>query len=243
MEQVLTDLPIHVTKILENFTESVKINFKDNLISVVLFGSAAEGRLRASSDVNVIVVLKKFDAREADGMREDFRSAHAAVQLNVMFILESEINEASEAFAVKFMDIWARHKVLFGSDLFNNLNISKESQKNRLKQIIMNLKIRLRERYALLSLREEKLSLVVADFAGPVRSCALSILRLEGENFEHPKEALEKLVSKFSIQNAEQLLLNISKARESTVLPAGEAVPTVLGLMHLLEDMYKYIQK
>ena len=42
----------------------------DTLDSIVLFGSAAEGRLRAASDVNVIFVLNRFDRASVDALGE-----------------------------------------------------------------------------------------------------------------------------------------------------------------------------
>jgi hypothetical protein len=45
-----------------------------------------------------------------------------------MFILESEIVVAKDAFAVKFADIVARHQVLYGNDPFAGLTISREAR-------------------------------------------------------------------------------------------------------------------
>ncbi len=39
--------------------EILKDNYKDNLVSVCLFGSAAMGRLREGSDIDFMAVLKK----------------------------------------------------------------------------------------------------------------------------------------------------------------------------------------
>ena len=52
--------------------------FGDDLRSIVLYGSAAEGRLRATSDINVMFVLGRFDEERANQFREPFRFACAA---------------------------------------------------------------------------------------------------------------------------------------------------------------------
>ena len=44
--------------------------FGDELVSALLFGSAAEGRLRSLSDVNLLLLLKSFDKNRADLVRE-----------------------------------------------------------------------------------------------------------------------------------------------------------------------------
>ena len=110
----------------------------------------------------MLLVLKTFKQSSADRLREPMRLAHAAVQLNAMFLLEAEVHAAMDAFAVKFADISARHRVLFGTDPFAGLRPPRDSLVRRLKQVLLNLQLRLRERYVLVSLREEQLAIVIA---------------------------------------------------------------------------------
>ena len=228
--------------VLNDFLETAKTAFGPNLRSLVLFGSAAEGRLRPSSDVNVMLVLEKFSPAEDDGLREKLRMAAAAIHLNAMFILESEIPLAMEAFAVKFMDIANRHKVLFGNDPFANVRIPREHAIGRLKQVLVNLHLRLRERYAMTSLREEQLARVIADMAGPVRAAAASILNLEGQHEIHPKEALDALAHRLDAKRFNPLLASMSRAREEQLLPEGEAIKAAISLMDLLGEMRKTVE-
>jgi predicted nucleotidyltransferase len=185
MEKQLQDLPENIRKVLTDFGNAAIEACAKNLISIVLFGSAAEGRLRPSSDVNLILVLKDFEVSQINQLREMLRVAHAAIRLNVMFILDSEISAASDAFAVKFTDNQHRHRILIGTNPFDKLEVSRTATIQRLNQVIINLLLRLRERYSLVSLREEQLVHIIADVAGPIRSSAATILSLEG------KEALE----------------------------------------------------
>ena len=184
------ELPVEVDQRINAFVEAAKSAFESDLVSVVIYGSAAEGRLRATSDVNMLLVLKTFDQAHADRLREPLRLAHASVQLNAMFLLQAEVPAAMEAFAVRFADIIARHRVLFGADPIANLDLPRDALIRRLEQVLLNLQLRLRERYVLLSLREEQLALVIADAAGPLRSSAASLLHLEGQATTAPKEAL-----------------------------------------------------
>jgi predicted nucleotidyltransferase len=100
----LADLPTHVQRALQVFVGAAEACFASNLKAVVLFGSAAEGRLRPTSDVNLIVVLAAFDRAQADAIREPLRLAHAAAKVEPMWLLEGELAPASEAFAVKFAE-------------------------------------------------------------------------------------------------------------------------------------------
>lgn len=230
------DLPQDVSQGLAAFVEAAKSALGPELVSIVLFGSAAEGRMRATSDVNVVVVMSSFDAVRIDALREPLRLAHALIRLSAMLILESEIPAAAEAFAVKFADIRERHKVLAGADPFAALASSRSAMLFRLRQILLNFILRTRERYALVSLREEQLAPVVADAAGPLRSAAALILALEGRPASSPKAALETLAAETDAENWREPLANLSKAREAA-LPPGAGRPTALYLIELAQAL------
>jgi len=235
-------LPAEVEQSVSAFVDAAKAAFEDGLVSVVMYGSAAEGRLRATSDVNMLLVLKSFDQAHADRLREPLRLAHAAIQLNAMFLLESEVGTAMEAFAVKFADIVARHRILFGSDPFAAVDPPRDAVVRRLKQVLLNLQLRLRERYVLLSLREEQLALVIADAAGPLRSSAASLLHLEGSPLLAPKEALEKIVQDMNDSTLTSALHEVSAAREDRQLEAGKAAPTLMALVELTRRMRERVE-
>lgn len=237
------ELPPEVGQGLAVFVDAAKVAIGTDLVSIVLFGSAAEGRMRASSDVNLIVVLRAFDPVRIDALREPLRLAHALIGLSTMFILEDEIPAAVESFAVKFADIRARHKVLAGFDPFSALAPSRSAMLARLNQILLNFILRARERYALVSLREEQLSAAIADAAGPLRSAAALILALEGRPAASPKAALEALAVELDASKWRDAVANLSKAREAAGLPPGAGRSTALQLLDLAQAMRARAQR
>jgi predicted nucleotidyltransferase len=224
----------NVERALAEFVDSCGACFRDDLLSVVLFGSAAEGRLRATSDVNVLVLLKVFDKAAADRMREPVRLAKAIIDLHALFIVESELEAAMEAFALRFADIVMRHRVLFGPDPLAGVNPPREALIRRLKQVLLNLQIRARERYIVLSPREEQLVRHIADSAGPLRSAAASLLQLEGSAVESPKAALEAFVARCDDMEFTAAVAALSIARETQALDSGTAAPVAITLMRLI---------
>lgn len=210
-------------------------------MSILLFGSGAEGRLRLTSDLNLLIVLKRFEKAQVDSFREPWRAASVAGQVSAMFVLESELPAAAEAFAVKFDDIARRRRVLFGSDPMAGLNTSRTAKIQRLRQVLMNFMLRLRERYTSLSLREEQLASVLANAAGPLRSAAATLLELEGTPVDSPKEALERVAS--SLEGSAPTLELISNARISRTVPAGAAGPALFRLIALAEAMQSRTDK
>jgi predicted nucleotidyltransferase len=229
----LSDLPSQVSRVLKEFIDAAHRAFARNLKSVILFGSAAEGRLRATSDVNVILLLAQFDQRGAEALREPLRVAQAAIRLSPMFIVEAELPSAITAFAEKFSDILRRRRILFGPDPFVGVTIPRAVVMARLDQVLLNLVLRLREAYVMRGLREEQLALAVADAAGPLRSSAATLLELQGKPTPSGKEALETIVKLTAKKEWHEVLPRLSEAREKRILPAGVAGATLLRLSEI----------
>src|SRR5947207_11107120 len=101
----LDDLPEAVSRALASFLDAARQSFGADLRSIVLYGSAVEGRLRPTSDVNLLIVLSAFDPVKAATLRGPFLLAEAAIRLTAMLLLESEVRPALESFAQKFSDI------------------------------------------------------------------------------------------------------------------------------------------
>jgi len=229
------DLPTHVDRVLQEFIAAARQACGEALRSIVLYGSGAEGRLRATSDVNLILVLTEFTPQIADAMREALRVGQAAARLAVMFLLESEVSAAVTAYPVKYLDIIHRHRILFGSNPFEGLSFSRDACVFRLKQVLLNLRLRLRSLYVLRSLNEDQLSLVVADAAGPLRLCAAALLELEGHPALAPKEALEQMIMPLEDPAWREAVSHLSEARQTRRLQAGLAGKTLFRLMELTE--------
>ena len=224
-------------KALDDFVAAARKSLGSDLASAVLFGSAAEGALRPESDVNVVLVLKALPEKAVEDLRGALRLAQAAARVEVMFLLESEIAEAAEAFAVKFADIARRRRVLFGSDPFAALQVPEDALRRRLSQSLLNLMLRLREAWALHGGHDDEAARSAANFAGPLRAAAASLLSLEGRPVPSPKEALRQVASTLPGDGWPGLVESLSAVRERRPLAPGEAerilgrLPELAGLL------------
>ena len=236
-------LPEEIQRHLDLFVAAAQSAFGDDLAAAVLFGSAADGQVRATSDVNLLLLLKRFTPQTADALRGSLRMAHAAIDLQVMFLLESELTQAADAFAVKFADIIARHRVLLGNDPFASLHTSRDAVLRRLRQVLLNQQVRMRERYMLLSLNEEQLAGAIADAAGPLRSAAASLAQLEGKPALSGKQALEAFVDQLGEPALHAALQSMSTARETARLAPGQALPAFTGLMAITERLREHAEQ
>lgn len=220
-----------VRKVLDNFVEAARNSFGDQLRSVTLFGSAAEGKLRPTSDVNLVVVLSEFEKARADQLRQPLRLSQTAIQLRPMFILDSEIPDATRSFAPKFADILRRRVVLYGEDSFSDVSVPREAEIRQLKQQLLNITLRLRTSYVARSLREEQLASFIVGVIGPLRSAAAALLELEGHPATSPERAFELLGLGFQLPAWGEALSLIAATQDARLSPSGTVQHLVFQLL------------
>jgi predicted nucleotidyltransferase len=227
-------LPAHVEKILHDFVAACGKSFAERLSSIVLFGSAAEGRMRATSDVNVIVVLKEYRQKDVADMAQTVRLARAVIHLDVMYLLVQEVHTAVECFAQKFGDIVRRHRMLHGADPFAGLSPSRGAEIYRLRQVIFTLQLRLRQGYAERAGQEDQVALLLADVAGPLRTCAATLARLENQGNFAPKEALERLVTSIGRAELVTAIRDLSEVRERRPPVSGDLTSSFFLILEIV---------
>jgi len=176
----LDGLPEPVAAGLAEFLAAAREVLAADLVSAVLFGSAVDGRLAPTSDVNLLLVLAAFAPETIARLRDALLKAEAAINLRVMFLLERELPSAAEFFAQKFVDIRRRHRVLLGKDMLAALAIPRGAQVFRLRQMLLNVVLRMREAYVARGRRSEQVVRILADALGPLRAACATLLELEG---------------------------------------------------------------
>lgn len=227
-----SDLPADVVDALDEFASVSVETFGDALKSILLFGSAAEGRMRVTSDVNVLMVFSALDVARVEAWRAQVESLAAAIDLKPLVLLEDEIVAAADAFAVKYFDILHRRRVLHGLDPFASLSISHEALGRRVAQVLLNLTLRLRQ--SLLLHNDHAHTHDLAEAVGPLRASAVALREIAGQSSLPPKEALLELASK---HGAKALIERMQELREK-----GDPVaPDSLRLLAQLIDFARAI--
>ena len=147
-----------------DLVDDLKSSHGANLVSVILYGSAANGDyVSATSDYNLLIALKQIrpkDLRAAQApMREWNRMGHP---LPVYFTV-SELQSATDVFPIEFNQMSKARKVLYGEDLLANLTISNEYLRHQTEYELRSKLIQLRRLYIPASVSTERLLDLMGD--------------------------------------------------------------------------------
>lgn len=148
MEQ---DLTLLVNKLTQTF--------ESRLLSVVLYGSAADDRERdAFSDRNVLCVLRDVSPRELADAAPIVRWWREKENPSPLLLSESELVESTDCFPIEFYDIKERHRLLHGTDLLGPILLDGRHHRAQLEHELRSKLIRLRQQAA--GLLPDKLGLL-----------------------------------------------------------------------------------
>jgi predicted nucleotidyltransferase len=232
----VADLPEAARSALATFLEEARAAFGPDLRSAVLYGSAAEGRLRASSDINLLLVLDRLEPAAAERLAAPYRAARARARIEAMFLRADELPAAAEAFASKFADMRRRHRVLFGTDPLAALVIPRAAEALRLRQELLNLVLRGRSSLVLDADRDDALARVLAELAGPLRAAAGTLREIEGAPPIGARESLEAEAAREGPEFAAAVAI-LPAVRAGSLPPAGTAGPSLAALLALAERL------
>jgi hypothetical protein len=113
-------------------------------------------------------------------LRDALLKAEAAINLRVIFLLKHELPAAAEFFAQKFADIRRRHRTLIGEETLVALAIPRGAEIFRLRQILLNTILRMREAYVARGGQPAQVARILIDVLGPLRAACATLLELDG---------------------------------------------------------------
>jgi hypothetical protein len=111
-------------KQINEFVSRLRVACGENLQSVILYGSAADGEFHPEfSNLNLLCILREssFGALTAMAPVVEWwtRQKHHAP----LMLTREELERSTDVFSIEFLDMQQRHRVLFGDDLLSGLHI------------------------------------------------------------------------------------------------------------------------
>lgn len=117
------NLPGKIRKIVDSFITGLKNIYPDQLISVVLYGSAASGEYASKySNVNLVILLKDASIPSIRKAAPLINKNRFAV-INPLFFTEGHIKNSTDVFPIEFLDMKENYVVLYGRDVLKDIQI------------------------------------------------------------------------------------------------------------------------
>lgn len=195
----LTHLPEKMQYGLKNFVEDLKNLYSDQLVSVILYGSAAgEDFVAGRSDINTVVILKKVDFDSLQKYQARQRKFEKLGIVAPLFLEPEYIQTSADSFPIEFLDIKNQNKVLYGEDFFSGLEIHLTHLRLQCEQEIKGKLIRLRQHFLEAGTSTEKLEKLLSSSLASFIPVWRNMLRLKNKNqFHSTADILNQIEKEF----------------------------------------------
>ena len=109
---------------LDQLVDKLRKALGADLVSVVLYGSAASGNHHGKfSDYNVLCVLNQIAPAQLRATEPIFRWWREQGNPAPLLLTELEVRTSTDCFAIEFHDIREHHQILYGADVVSGLFI------------------------------------------------------------------------------------------------------------------------
>lgn len=231
-------------KNIHEFVESLKELYRDDLVSIVLYGSAASGEfIEAHSNVNLLVVLKNTDLSTLEVSRR-LVNKRSNRRIEPLFLSHEYLLNSSDVFPIEFLDMKENYTCLYGQDVLKELKIDLKNLRFQCEQELKSKLILLKQQYLKINPRDR------AAFANLLFRNLTSVLhilrnlvRLKGKKPSYNKEdILRQAAVEFQVGIA--TFLKILKAKRSSAAIRADDFKALLADFVLeLDRIAKIVDK
>lgn len=231
---------------ISEFVDRLRQAAGDNLVSVVLYGSAAAGSfIEQRSDLNLLCLLNKMDEGALNAFSKVVQWwSRELRQRPPMVLTVEELASSADVFAIESLDIKAQHKLLFGRDILASVQVPMNLHRVQVEHELRILLLRLRQHYILARGNSEELQKTLARSASSAGTLLRhALIAVQGDSPANSRQALPGVAGKFGIDassvnavldlhdgqriesNIEKLYLDYMAALDTVVQKIDLAVP------------------
>jgi len=132
---------------LNQLVERLRKALGDDVLSVILYGSAANGDHHGKfSDLNVLCVLREITPTQLGASETVFHWWREQGNPAPLLLTEHEVQTSTDCFAIEFHDIKQRHRVLYGADLVSALAIDDSFYRGQVEHELRAKLLRIRQK-------------------------------------------------------------------------------------------------
>jgi predicted nucleotidyltransferase len=204
-------------KLLNEFVERMRTAAGPNLLSVFLYGSAADGEFHPEySDLNLLCIVSNTSlaslakiAPVADWWRG--KKHHPPLVLT-----SQELKTSADVFSIEFLDMKQRYRVLFGEDVLRGLDVPMQLHRRQLEYELREKLFLLRQHVLLAGTDDKKLWEVMLRSLSSFTTLFRHVLVELGEQGrKHSRDAVVELSKRLNFSDSAFLQLLDVRAKKA----------------------------
>ncbi|MDY6839768.1 MAG: hypothetical protein SWH78_17560 [Thermodesulfobacteriota bacterium] len=240
----MSKIPKEPREVFSDVTSDYKELFGDDLVSIILYGSAASGEYVAGkSDINFMIVLSD---KGIDSLERTFEVVKKWKKRNVatpLFLTEDYVRTSLDAFPIEYLNLQNCHESVYGRDILKDLTFDRHYLRLQCEREIKAKLLLLREAFLETGGRGKDLQELVAQSVHAFVAVFNGLLYLKGKEVpQRKREAVAQVCETFDLDKA--LFEKLLDIREKKLKPSGtEMAGLFQAYLKEVRNMWKQLDK
>ncbi len=197
--------------------------FGDDLISIMLYGSAASGDyIHGKSDINFLIMLSE---KGIDSLDRTFDLIAKWKKRNVatpLFLTEAYVSTSLDVFPIEYLNFQNSYKLVYGKDILKDLSFDRELLRMQCEREVKGKLLLLREAFLESQGKGKYLQQLIAQSLGAFVAISNGLLHLKGKELpRHKRDVIRNVCQAFQMDSdLFERLLDIKEKRGKLSDPA-----------------------
>ncbi len=186
--------------LLSEFTSKLRAAAGENLTSVILYGSAADGEFHPDySDLNLLCVCRDTSLASLNKISGAVEWWRKKKHHPPLVVTEKELRDTADVFSIEFIDMKQRHRILYGDDVLSDLNVPMQLHRSQLEYELREKLFLLRQHVLLAGADEKALwEAMLNSLSSFTTLFRHALIELGETSRKHSREALQELASRLN---------------------------------------------
>jgi len=231
-------------KQINEFVSRLQQSAGQNLQSVILYGSAANGEFhRDFSNVNLLCVLRETSFATLAAIAPAVKWWAGQKHHPPLVLTREELGRSTDVFSIEMLDMQQRHRVLFGENVLSGLRIPMHLHRAQVEYELREKLILLREQLLLASSNERQMwDLMLHSLPSFITLFRHTLIAVGDPDPKSKREAVQALSTRVSFDSS--ALLQLLDIRERKIEPQQFDVKDVFArYLHGIQQVTAAVDK
>ncbi len=238
----ISEFPRSIQPVIIAFVHKLLENLDDNVHSILVYGSAAGVNYNHGvSNINIAVIVKNLDFSVLKQSLGLVKWGHKHKMATPLFLTRDYILSALDVFPVEFTEIKEQHKVIFGEDIFKDLDIPLKDVRLLCEQQVKGKLLHLRQAYLGVGSNPSVLKNFLLSALSDLIPVFRQLIILKGQKpIEQKEEMLGQLAKIFSL-DAEPFLAVTHDKNRKILISSHQVEAHLQNFLSQLENLSRHL--
>ena len=238
----ISEFPPSIQPVLIEFANKLSTNLDDNVRSIIVYGSAAGVNYNHGiSNINIAVIVKNLDFSVLNQNVILVKWGRKHKISAPLFLTKEYILNSLDVFPIEFSEIKEQHKVVFGEDIFKDLDIPLKDVRLLCEQQVKGKLLHLRQAYLDIGPNPSVLKNLLLSALSDLVPVFRQLIILKGQKPAGQKEEmLGQLAKVFSLDPAPFLAVTHDKNRK-ILISSNQVEAHLQNFLNQLENLSRHM--